>query len=541
MNPKIKKTLYAIGGLVLTLVLLLVALRVWMGSLQKDGPNVQRPTYTRFQMGTGAADRSAPPAPNGYLVDGHGEANILPPMPPEKPMDVHTAANYRSDFLIKDCFWPGPRARTGVFSNDVATFAVEDQFADTGTTYIPVAFVLPEGAKLVIKGDFPHIRHWNFHTYDNAGLPMDAMGDVALEPDAGSFNPFRPGVRRDVKERKYTMVIESGTPPANRPKNTLYTYFPAGKQAYLIVRNYVPDGSKDYLGSVPLPSVEVHMADGKVLTGESACAATRGPAWGQQIARSLPVRTWLALSNMPWVDSKNVGALDVPVRPMMMFFNRFDLAARVFAPSLAISNPKQEGGWWSNLVTRYGLVFLSRNYGDVYVVSAKMPKTPKTWKGDVENDANIDMRYMSICTAGGLSSGTTPDCIYDEQLLPTVDPVSGRYDVVVSREADRPSNATEACGVAWLEAGNGDNVVGGSPDYMAVINRHTQVSPNFKQSWFQVETPGTEKQVMGDYLPVALNMKEKAAFEALGCPVDKQRLHLLLKQLAQEALRHDRH
>jgi hypothetical protein len=516
------------AGLLLAAVLLFVAFRVWTTRLGQDAPDLVRPTYQRFEMGNGAADGSSPPAANGYLVDGDGEANILPPMPPEKPMDVHTAANYRKDAALKNCFWPGPRGRSGVFSNDVANFNVEDQFADTATTYIPVAFILPEGATLVMKGQFPHIRHWNFHTYSSSGIPADELSDIAIEPDAGHENPFRVGARRDANNRNYTLNIVSGTPPQPRPKNTLFTYYPAGQQANLILRNYVPDHSADYLGAVPLPTMELHTADGKVLEGQAVCDAIKAPAHGKQIPRSLSPRVWLAASHMPWVDSKNVGAVDAPVRPLMMFFSRPDLAARIFAPALARAEPKQEGGWWSNLVTRYGLIFLSRNFGKVYVMTAKMPRTPKTWHGDAENDPNIDMRYMSVCTAGGLSAGTTPDCIYDEQLLSTVDPDTGRFDIVVSREADRPSNATEACGMAWLEAGNGDNVPGGSPDYMAVINRHTEVSENFKHSWFSVTKAGSEKQVMGDYLPQVINMKEKAAFEALGCPVDKKRLHSML-------------
>jgi hypothetical protein len=528
MKTSLKYLLRTVLGFVVILLILTTAGYIWTGRLMKDSPELVRPTYQHFEMGSGAADGSPPPAPNGYYVDGSGEPNILPPMPPEKPMDVHTAANYRKDNQIRDCFWPGPRGRSGVFTNDFARFNIENQFADTGTTYIPVAFIVPPGGKLVLKGQFPHMRHWNFHTYTAAGLPMDAMSDIDFEADPGNVNPFRDGVRRDAPNRNYTLHIMSGEPPAKRPANTLYTYLDAGKPTTMLMRNYVPDLSADYLGSVPLPTLEVHSADGKVLTGQAACDASRAPTWGKQLARTVSPRTWLALSHMPWVDSKNIAAHDLAVQPLAMFFNRFDLVARMFAPGLAKADPKQEGGWWSNKVTRYGSLALSQNFGKVYVMTAKMPVTPRTWNADQENTPHVDMRYLSICTAGSPSSGTTPDCIYDEQLLSTVDSETGRYDVVISREIDRPTNARQACGVAWLEAGNGDGVVGGSPDFMFIVNRHTQVSDQFKQSWFAVKKPGTEKQVMGDYLPWVINMKTKAAFEALGCPVDKKRLHALL-------------
>ena len=92
----------------------------------------------------------------------------------------------------------------------------------------------------------------------------------------------------------------------------------------------------------------------------------------------------------------------------------------------------------------------------------------------------------------------TPDCIYDEQLAATADS-TGRYAVVISRQEDKPKNATTECGVAWIDMGNGDGMVGGSPEYSLVINRHTLVNDNFKSSWFAVQKPGTEKQTMGDY------------------------------------------
>ena len=61
-----------------------------------------------------------------------------------------------------------------------------------------------------------------------------------------------------------------------------------------------------------------------------------------------------------------------------------------------------------------------------------------------------------------------------------------------------------------------------------MINRHTLVNNNFKNSWFAVQRPGTEEEAMGDYLPYALNLKEKARFEALGCPVDRSKLLSML-------------
>jgi hypothetical protein len=102
------------------------------------------------------------------------------------------------------------------------------------------------------------------------------------------------------------------------------------------------------------------------------------------------------------------------------------------------------------------------------------------------------------------------------------------YTIVTSRLSERPSNATEQCGVAWMEFGNGDGLEGGSPDTMLLVNRVTRVDPGFKHSWFSVDKPGDERAVLGDYQPQVINLHTKAAFEALGCPVDAKKLDALV-------------
>ena len=495
----------------------------WYNGLGRDD-GIVRPTFAAFTLPGGAADGSSAPSATGFRVDSLGDPRILPPMPPEKPLDIHTAANARSDLAIRSCFWPGPRARSGVYTNDGASFALENQLPDTATTYIPTAFILPQGAAITLRGEFAHMRHWNLNTYNDKGEPQDALSDVQIEPDAGSVNPFRDGVPRDAAQRRYTVHVVNGAVPAKRAPNTLYTNVAPGQQAYLWMRNYVPDFSKDYLGGVGLPTLEVTLADGRSLTDQAACDATAAPMRGKQLPRTIDPRQWLALSHLPWVDGANIGAIHQDVVPLRAFFNRKDVLRTLFFPTFAESAPEQRGGWWSNQATRYGSAYISRNFGKVYVVTGKMPQTPATWHGERDNhNASADMRYMSICATGAPSSGMTADCAYDEQLRPTLD-AQGRFYVVLSRAEDRPKNATAACGVMWLDIGNGDGLLGGSTEFAAVINRHTIVNPAFKHSWFAVTKPGQERAAMGGYLPYLLNMHDKRSFEALGCQVDKARI-----------------
>jgi hypothetical protein len=527
-EAKMKNFLKFSGVILTLLIVLLVVALMWATSrLAKDDPAVIRPSYKNYEMGKGAADGSLKPNAVGYIVDSAGRGRIMPPMPAEKPMDIHTSANQEHNMSLRSCFWPGPRARNGVFTNDANSFSLENQFPDTGTTYIPTALKLPEGAKLIVQGDFPYMRHWNFNIYNSRGEPLDSLNDIDIQPDEGSKNPFRPGVRRDTKNRKYTFTILNGKPPLPRPANTLYTHADAGSEVFMWMRNYVPDQSINYLGGVALPRVSMVLADGKKLEGDAACQASNSPMRGKQLPSSVDERAWVLLTHLPWVDTNNVGAKDVEARPLQAFFSRRQVVTDLFFPLFSARQSKLVGGWWSNKATRYGYTYLSRNYGRVYLMTAKLPRTPKNWHGENDNPEIYDMRYTSVCTGGSLTAASTTDCIYDEQLAASTDG-SGRYALVISRQEDRPVNATTSCGVAWIDMGNGDGMVSGSPNFVSLINRHTQVHANFKQSWFSVTQPGHEKEAMGDYLPYVLNLKEKSRFEALGCPVNKSKLWAML-------------
>jgi hypothetical protein len=236
------------------------------------------------------------------------------------------------------------------------------------------------------------------------------------------------------------------------------------------------------------------------------------------------------MTHLPWMDREIAPSKPFEAEPLEMFFNREYLLLKHFFPSVAPdSMAVQKGGFWSNLSTRYGYKFVNYNHGKVYVVHGKMPSTPRTWSGDAKfANLDVDMRYWSICTTGAPPSGLTVDCVFDEGVLPTLDS-KGNFTVVVSRSPDRPSNATEKCGVAWMEMGTGDGLPGGSSSYGSIINRHTQVNPNFKTSWFAVTKPHTESKALGDYLPYVVNFHDKARFEALGCPVDKSKIAAMIK------------
>ena len=498
----------------------------------KDTGPEGRPTYGSYTWADTKPPRGGPtPRADGYVMGSEGHDFILPPMPPVRSTDIHRANSVAANNAIRSCFWPGPKLRPGFYTTDPDDYGLENQLPDTGNTFSTAWFKIPEGAKIVMKGDFPAMRHWSYTTYSTNGVPRDVIDDVAIDPDAGSFNPFRPGVARDAKPRKYAVAIMNGDPPSPRPANTVYTRAPAMTDIGMHMRNYVPDRSVDWAGGVGVPQVELHLADGKVLTGQEACDATAAPLREKQVPLPIPTKNWVALTRLPWMPADHTAAKNFEVATMTRFFNREHLLTQTFFPAIPSDGlAVEKGGFWSNFATRYGFTYLSQANGSVYVVHGKMPTTPKNWDGTAKPlDQSADMRYWSICTGSAPPTGMTVDCVHDENMTGLLDP-QGNFNVVVTRAPDRPANATEKCGVVWMEYGNGDGIPGGSKDFGVVINRHTHVNPKFEHSWFAVKKPNAEGEIMGDYLPKVLNLHDKARFEALGCPVDTTKLAAMAMQ-----------
>ncbi|TVT81199.1 hypothetical protein [Acinetobacter colistiniresistens] len=522
MHHNIKRLILGAGIILLGTSTLLV----WVNHQAKDTGVSGRPTYGQYTFNNSSPPRGGPSArADGFVVGTQNSQVILPVMPPSRPMDIHTPETVIRNAAISSCFWPGPKSRPGFYTTDPDDYGIENQLPDTMNTFSTAWFRIPDGAKIILKGQFPHERHWSFTTYSTNGVPRDSLDDIEINPDSGSSNPFRHGIQRDVKQRNYTIKISNGRPSRIPTANTVYTYSSANTAIGMHMRNYVPDRSQDYLGSVALPTMELHFDDGRVLTGNPACAATTAPLRGKQVPLAVNPKVWQALNRLPWIDRSAGAAQYFDHAPMEMFFNRQYLILKTFFSPLALDNfAVQKGGFWSNLSTRYGYKFLSQSHGKVYAIRGKMPTTPKTWSGNnTPMDQDADMRYWSICSVMAPATGMTVDCLFDEAVAPLVDK-KGNFTVVVSRAIDRPSNAIDKCGVAWLEWGNGDGIPGGSSNYGAIINRHTTVNPQFKYSWFAVNTPRTEQQAMGAYLPQVINIHNKSKFESLGCPVDVNKI-----------------
>ena len=83
---------------------------------------------------------------------------------------------------------------------------------------------------------------------------------------------------------------------------------------------------------------------------------------------------------------------------------------------------------------------------------------------------------------------------------------------------DRPANATDENGVAWVDwgtKGEGIDDELNRPDFGFLVFRFMHNNPDWKHNPENITEPGTEAEVMGPYFP-RLSYTDKATFEAGG-------------------------
>ena len=97
----------------------------------------------------------------------------------------------------------------------------------------------------------------------------------------------------------------------------------------------------------------------------------------------------------------------------------------------------------------YLVLFHSRRYGEVYAVRARKPRTPSRAAGVPLYAEDVDLRLFTVCDYN-FWAGRAESCVIDEDIA--VD-ASGRYTLVASDDAHRPSNATSEKGITWMRTG----------------------------------------------------------------------------------------
>jgi hypothetical protein len=406
------------------------------------------------------------------------------------PVAATTASAGAED--AQDCFW------TSVFDEDNANLF----YPDTGVNYYLGRISLPPGGSLVVRGQYPHARYTSFNVYDETFQPTDALADVDIHPDPGATNPFVVGNRRDRAERDYTVRVVPDPAPerrADRARNTVYLGDEGQPRfnASMVLRIYLPDHGRHQYGGVPLPEVAVRLPDGTEVEQPATCTAlTQQPSTGVTQADqkgsgpSIPDYS-TAKKHPDWER----------------FFNVPRTMLRQFSQTLADEyGAESRGGFFSDGNNAYVYAFMAREFGPVLVLRGRLPNVPETYHGERVFTSG-QLRYWSMCSVSMQPYGVTDTigCVNDARLATDRD---GWYHLVVSTPEDRPANARRECGVTWLPFGVRPTA--------ALVMRNQLADPDFAHSVQKVTRPGTEREVMGDFLPRG-HYTGTNRFEARGC------------------------
>jgi hypothetical protein len=403
---------------------------------------------------------------------------------------------------VASCFWTGPFTNVDPRTNQ--------GFPGQEITYWGAKFATPPGAVLVLRGKFAHARFQSLTAYVNNGTATNTVSDYLTRPDKGSSNPFVKGHRRDVKHRNYTVSVLGSPPPPQPARNTLYAQPDPNFNSYqdILYRVYVPDKGRGRAGGEPLPTPELHLADGTVLKGQAMCDALNSNH--SYSSQNLPLPAYDSYVNWPGKDPATN-----PAEPSFSFEKFFSLNYALSAyktpAERATADYTPVGTFYNNLDARYINGTYSFAYGQVLVIRGKMPTVPLTHDGEKKMGSG-QMREWDMCVLESLAFTRTYRCLYDEQV-----PLrkKRRYVIAVALAANRPNNAGKRCGVGWLPADPaGDGA--GRTDVGTLASRNVIPSPRFHRSSWDVSQPNTAAQVMGPYYPTGTYMS-KAQFEQLGC------------------------
>jgi len=113
------------------------------------------------------------------------------------------------------------------------------------------------------------------------------------------------------------------------------------------------------------------------------------------------------------------------------------------------------------------------------------------------------VRYWSLCTNEFRKPYTVSSCAADPDVV--LDDEGG-YTFVISTPDERPSNATAADGVTWVDWGATDQ-------RNLILLRHMLADPGFAESATNVPPLGLATATMGDYAPIG-SLCTTEAFEA---------------------------
>jgi hypothetical protein len=356
-------------------------------------------------------------------------------------------------------------------------------YPEYNATYWGTPIVQPLGTVVTIKGQFPQTRYTALQLYDSGRNVIDAIGDVQINPDPGTNNPFRGGTAQGT----YTVSLVFGKrPDLNVPPNTLYTN--GLTTVGLIYRVYYPNNPLEIVGGPVNPALPDIIAN--------------GAKWTTCPPRPLlPEEATLAgrLDNIDFVGATPWWKPPVPIPLMWQFW-----VTSPFTPYY----PSQDNSYLSAIIDRS---WIGAFRYDMVVIRMKAPTFTNTQAG-VPAYAPANVRFWSICTNEPVTSSVVR-CIPDNQARS----LNGYSTFVVSDPSKRPSDfVLNQWGATWIPwgallptdsiydaRGNLLTNANGVFYYGLILYRQTLADPNWAQSIENIsKLPRSERQTaMGEYWP----------------------------------------
>tara|TARA_B100000401_G_scaffold333176_1_gene232356 strand:- start:635 stop:1939 length:1305 start_codon:yes stop_codon:yes gene_type:complete len=393
----------------------------------------------------------------------------------------------------RDCFW----AR-GPFSADPY---INVAYPDSNVYYWAAAFSMPVDSTLEIKGEYPYSRYMSFFSYNERGKPIGSLTDFQIQSKA--TNPFILGNQRSDLSRSYSIEVVNKNPLSdlsvstdNPNRNILFTPEYRKNQQLVVYRIYLPDKNIDITGGVKLPQPVLTLSDGSKLVGEETCE-TLNTSQALQVsfdALGIPPNEYRELISQP--DKPDTWPAHNPPK----WFIQLDRKSLIgmYTGEIDPNAPRSEGGFYPNLDNQYIRSIINRKHGKVLIVRGKAPTTPKTYFKTSFTEEE-DLRYWSLCSNQSFVNTRVNDCLHDEEI--PIDK-NGFYTIAISREEDRPRNAINECGIAWLPmADDGDGMF--DDDVTIIQFRHLLPSDKFEHSIQKVKRQDQLEEIMGPYMPKA--------------------------------------
>ena len=329
--------------------------------------------------------------------------------------------------LLPVCSWPFEVTGHG-FTN-VAT-------PDTNATYWVMPLDLNRWRQMVIHGQYPDARFFNFSTYTATGSFIDTIYDAKITPDLGSANRFTEGSPDN--PGNYTVTIGA----TNLGSSNLLSVT-GSRFAFVVYRVYLPDFGVDRTGGVGVPAVTLTDFNGSPRTLKPCPFADAEVSLGNLI---------LLLEAGGTTDAARF------LGQILSLANQSPLSTcspNQAGPTVVTFGAAPGASFFPNPQTTY---FQTANLcfqpNEMLVIRGKAPVFPKTYTplgGTVSQpafDGQIQLRYWSMCNNVGVLPYPVVACEADA--MTEIDPATYEYVYVVSND---PAPPLLPPGVTWLPWG----------------------------------------------------------------------------------------